>query len=88
MQRRASRGRLALSLVGAALLRACATGVGARAVALAVWLLMTLLAAGQRPEGDVHVPANVRGYAYLLAGFAVLTAVLVVPERRPHPVRG
>ncbi len=79
---------VALTATTAALVRACGAGLGGRAVVLGVWLLVTLQAAGQRPEGDVLVPGNVRGYAYLLGGFAVLVAVLIAPGRSPRRARG
>jgi hypothetical protein len=73
---------IALTASVADVLRACRVGLGASAVAVLAWLLVVLQAAGRRPEGDVLVPPNVRGYGWLVAGFAVLLGVLLAPGRR------
>jgi hypothetical protein len=62
--------------------------VVARGAGVLTWLAVTLAAAAQRPEGDVLVPANARGYAYLLAGFVVLVAALTAPDGRAARARG
>ncbi|MGN6612987.1 MAG: DUF6113 family protein [Angustibacter sp.] len=70
------------------LLRAWGIGPVARGVGLVTWLVVTFAAAAQRPEGDVLVPANARGYVFLVAGFAVLVAGLTVPGGRRRRTRG
>jgi len=51
------------------------------------WLLVVLLLASQRPEGDLVVPGSTEGYAWLLGGMLVAGACTVPryrqPERRP-----
>lgn len=81
---------LAVALTGAValLLRAWGVGLAARAVGLLTWLGVTFVAAAQRPEGDVLVPGNARGYAFLVAGFAVLAAAFTVPGGRAVRARG
>jgi hypothetical protein len=81
---------LAVGLTGsvAALLRAWGIGLVARGVGLAVWLVVTFTAAAQRAEGDVLVPANTRGYVFLVAAFAVLVAALTAPGGRALRTRG
>ena len=58
---------------------AVAAGVG--------WLLVVLLLASQRPEGDLVVPGSTLGYVWLLGGMLLAGACAVpryrVPDRRP-----
>ncbi|MEO3812002.1 DUF6113 family protein [Sphaerisporangium sp. B11E5] len=45
------------------------------------WMLVALLFAVQRPEGDLVIAANAAGYWYLLAGVvALVAAVLLIPS--------
>lgn len=49
-----------------------------------VWMLVSMVFAGQRSEGDLVIAANTAGYLYLYGGFAaVLLAVLLVPSHGP-----
>jgi hypothetical protein len=52
------------------------------------WLLVVLLLASQRPEGDLVVPGSLDGYLWLLGGMLVAGVCMVpryrVPDRRPH----
>lgn len=79
---------VALTASAAALLRACGIALVARVVGILVWLAVTFGAAAQRPEGDVLVPGNTRGYAFIVGGFVVLAAVLTAPGGRPLRARG
>ncbi|KQX65610.1 hypothetical protein [Angustibacter sp. Root456] len=77
-----------LTAAVALLLRAWGVGPVARAAGLLTWLVVTFAAALRRPEGDVLVPANARGYAFLVVGFAVLAAGLTAPGGRGRRARG
>lgn len=46
------------------------------------WLLVVLLLASQRPEGDLVVPGSVEGYLWLLGGMLV-AGLCIVPRYRP-----
>ena len=57
---------------------------GAAAAAVG-WVLPVLVLSSRRPEGDLVVPATATGYAWLLGGFALAVAGVVLPY--PRPVR-
>jgi hypothetical protein len=45
------------------------------------WAAAVLLLSQRRSEGDLLVPANARGYTWMLAGFVLLVALAVLPAR-------
>ena len=76
---------LAVLLLGAV---AVAVQAGARTrwggTALAVgWFAVVTTASSRRREGDVLVPGDTRGWAFLLAGTAVLGLAVALPLRPP-----
>lgn len=46
------------------------------------WFAVVVLAGTRRREGDLLVPADARGYGFLLAGAAVLAVAVAVSLRR------
>jgi hypothetical protein len=80
---------LALALTGlvAALVRSFRSLL-VRVVAVLTWLFVIGGLVRSTPGGDVLVPANLRGYGWLLGGFVVLLAVLLVPGRAAGRRRG
>jgi hypothetical protein len=49
------------------------------AMPAAAWVVTALLGAIERPEGDVIVPADDLGYAYLLGGLVLLGLLSLMP---------
>ncbi len=78
---------LALTTCCGLLVRGLGVGVLGRAGLLMGWLVVVWAAAGRRPEGDLVVPANARGYVWLLVGFGLLLVVLFAPARAARPAR-
>ena len=73
---------LALALTGlVALLVRGFRSLLVRIGAVLAWLFVTGALVRSTPGGDVLVPANLRGYGWLLGGFAVLLVVLLLPGR-------
>ena len=56
---------------------AVAAGVG--------WVLVVLLMASPRPEGDLVVPGSTSGYLWLLGGTLLAGGCMVLPYQRPAP---
>lgn len=52
------------------------------------WVVVVAAVSMRRPEGDVLVPGNARGYSWMLIGFAVLLATVVLPARAAAQARG
>jgi hypothetical protein len=77
-------GLLVAWALSAAVFVTCGLALGRPgAVAAAVgWLLVVLLLASQRPEGDLVVPGSTEGYLWLLGGMLVAGAC-TVPSYRP-----
>lgn len=82
-------GGLPLGLLLAAALSAAvfvtsglAAGRPGAVAAAGGWLLVVLLLASQRPEGDLVVPGSTEGYLWLLGGMLVAGAC-TVPRYRP-----
>jgi hypothetical protein len=51
----------------------------AAALPAAAWVVTALLGAIERPEGDVVIPADNLGYAYLLGGLVLLGLLALMP---------
>jgi hypothetical protein len=79
---------LALTACVGAFLRALDLPVAARLGALGGWLLVLGLVSSGSPGEDVLVPANVRGYAWLLLGLVLMAILLLVPGRVVRRTRG
>jgi hypothetical protein len=81
-------GLLLAGALSAAVFVTCGLALGRPgAVAAACgWLLVVLLLASQRPEGDLVVPGSTAGYVWLLGGMLVAGAC-IVPSYRPPPQR-
>ncbi len=60
----------------------------ARTAGVLGWAVVVLLVSTPRPEGDVLVPGNGRGYAWMFAGLVLLVATVVLPARRGAQGRG
>ncbi|GAB3590733.1 hypothetical protein GCM10027446_06330 [Angustibacter peucedani] len=72
---------LGLTALWGALLGRRAVPALVRVAGVAGWTLVVLLVSPRRPEGDVLVPGNGRGYGWMLAGFALLVVLAVLPAR-------
>ena len=76
-------------VVSAAVFVTCGLALGRPGAVAAAggWLLVVLLLASQRPEGDLVVPGSTEGYVWLLGGMLVAGACIVphyrTPARRP-----
>ncbi|WP_426566007.1 hypothetical protein ACPPVT_05425 [Angustibacter sp. McL0619] len=79
---------VALTALVAVLLRELRASLLTRAAAAAGWLVAIAAVLRTSPGGDVLVPANLRGYGWLLGGFLVLLVVLVLPGRDRRATRG
>lgn len=78
-------------IAGVAVLVRASSGTAWVVLPLALgWFAVVLLLASPRPEGDVIVPGDRRGWAFLLLGTVVLTVALLEPalRRRRAVVRG
>lgn len=62
--------------------------VAVRVAGVLGWAVVVALVSMRRAEGDVLVPGNARGYAFMLGGFAVLLAAAVLPARAAAPTHG
>ncbi|HEY2831154.1 MAG TPA: DUF6113 family protein [Sporichthyaceae bacterium] len=49
------------------------------ALPVLAWVAATLLGATERPEGDLVIPADSLGYAYLLGGLVLLGLLTLLP---------
>lgn len=82
-------GLLVAWALSAAVFVTCGLALGRPGAVAAAggWLLVVLLLAGQRPEGDLVVPGSTEGYLWLLGGMLVAGACTVPryppPGRRP-----
>ena len=81
-------GLLVAGVLSAAVFVTCGLALGRPGVAAAAggWLLVVLLLASQRPEGDLVVPGSTEGYVWLLGGMLVAGAC-IVPSYRPPSQR-
>ena len=82
-------GLLVAGALSAAVFVTCGLALGRPGAVAAAggWLLVVLLLASQRPEGDLVVPGSTVGYVWLLGGMLVAGACIVphyrAPARRP-----
>ncbi len=72
---------LLLGAVAVAVQAGARTRWGGAALALG-WFAVVTLASSNRREGDVLVPGDARGWAFLLGGTAVLGLAVALPLRR------
>ena len=77
-------GLLLARALSAAVFVTCGLALGRPGAVAAAggWLLVVLLLASQRPEGDLVVPGSTVGYLWLLGGMLVAGAC-TVPRYRP-----
>lgn len=59
-----------------------------RAAGVVGWVVLVAVVASRRPEGDVLVPANGRGYGWMLGGLVTLVAPVVLAAGTRAPARG
>lgn len=81
---------VALTACVAVVLRAGRVGGVNVAATAAGWLAVVFLAATRRPEGDLLIPANGRGTAWVLLGAATLalaSALAAAPARQARAAR-
>lgn len=77
---------LVLGVLATAALLAAVPGGWWRRLPLALgWVVVVLLLAGERPEGDVLVGRTASGYLLLGAGVGVLLAAVVGLRHHPDP---
>jgi hypothetical protein len=77
---------VAFALSGAVFVTAGLLMGRAGAVAAGVgWVLVVLLMASPRPEGDLVVPGSTGGYLWLLGGTLLAGGCMALPYRRPAP---
>lgn len=78
-------GLLVAGALSAAVFVTCGLALGRPGAvgAAAGWLVVVLLLATQRPEGDLVVPGSTEGYLWLLGGMVVAGACTVPRYRRP-----
>ena len=82
-------GLLVAGALSAAVFVTCGLALGRPGAVAAAggWLLVVLLLASQRPEGDLVVPGSTEGYVWLLGGMLVAGACILphyrTPARRP-----
>jgi hypothetical protein len=80
-------GLLLAAALSAAVFVTCGLALGRPGAVAAAggWLLVVLLLASQRPEGDLVVPGSTEGYLWLLGGMLVAGACTVPRYQRPPP---
>ncbi len=80
-------GLLLAGALSAAVFVTCGLALGRPGAVAAAggWLLVVLLLASQRPEGDLVVPGSTGGYLWLLGGMVVAGACTVPRYRSMAP---
>jgi hypothetical protein len=82
-------GLLVAGALSAAVFVTCGLALGRPGAVTAAggWLVVVLLLASQRPEGDLVVPGSTDGYLWLLGGMLVAGACTVPRYGAPGPRR-